>query len=146
MLCKLLTHVKPICYSQCNTFTFYQTPPVLYMCEIERRRKKGNEEEQRRGGEGRKECRGNVGAGRIGIHEKDREIYIFWKSKFGLWFPFWNESPNDNIIVISFNLFFFFPLGRLLISRNNQVKYWEMNSLKPRFLSDDMQGKRFFGK
>lgn len=50
---------------------------VLYMCEIERRRKKGNEEEQRRGGEGRKECRGNVGAGRIGIHEKDREIYIF---------------------------------------------------------------------
>lgn len=143
MLYKLLTHVKPICYSQCNIFTFYQTAGSI-VCVWDRGEKEESEwgrEKEGRGGEGREECGGNVGEGRMEYMRKT-EIYIFWKSEFGLWFPFWNESPSDNIIVISFNLFSF-PLGRLLIPRNKQVKYWEMNSSKPRFLSDDMQGERF---
>ena len=99
MLYKLLTHVKPICYSQCNIFTFYQTPDsIVYVWDREEK----EEREWGRAKEGREECGENVGEGRMEIHEK--EFYIFWKSEFGLWFPFWNENPNDNIIVISFNL------------------------------------------
>lgn len=86
----------------------------------------------------------NVGEGRIGIHEKDREIYIFWKSEFGLWFPFWNESPNDNIIVISLNLFFLFSPRKIAKSQGiNRLNIEKWIPWSPGFFLMICRGKDF---